>query len=87
MHTFDPSLLETEARGSLSVGGQPGLQSKFPDSQGYTEKPCLNRKTDRQTDERTDTNALYTDHCLAYITEVGPWKSDSYGCTSFHSVS
>jgi hypothetical protein len=23
------------------VGGQPGLQSEFQDSQGYTEKPCL----------------------------------------------
>jgi hypothetical protein len=26
------------------VWGQPGLQSEFQDSQGYTEKPCL-RKT------------------------------------------
>jgi hypothetical protein len=25
------------------VQGQPGLQSEFQDSQGYTEKPCLNR--------------------------------------------
>jgi hypothetical protein len=23
------------------VEGQPGLQSEFQDSQGYTEKPCL----------------------------------------------
>jgi hypothetical protein len=23
------------------VWGQPGLQSEFQDSQGYTEKPCL----------------------------------------------
>jgi hypothetical protein len=23
------------------VQGQPGLQSEFQDSQGYTEKPCL----------------------------------------------
>jgi hypothetical protein len=26
------------------VWGQPGLQSKFQDSQGYTEKPCLKKK-------------------------------------------
>jgi hypothetical protein len=26
------------------VRGQPGLQSKFQDSQGYTEKPCLGKK-------------------------------------------
>ena len=25
------------------VGGQPGLQSEFQDSQGYTEKPCLEK--------------------------------------------
>jgi hypothetical protein len=25
------------------VWGQPGLQSKFQDSQGYTEKPCLEK--------------------------------------------
>ena len=24
--------------------GQPGLQSEFQDSQGYTEKPCLKKK-------------------------------------------
>jgi hypothetical protein len=34
VHTFDPSTWEAKA-------GQPGLQSEFQDSQGYTEKPCL----------------------------------------------
>ena len=29
------------------VQRQPGLQSDFQDSQGYTEKPCL--KTNKQT--------------------------------------
>jgi hypothetical protein len=27
------------------VRGQPGLQSEFQDSQGYTEKSCLENKT------------------------------------------
>jgi hypothetical protein len=27
------------------VWGQPGLQSEFQDSQGYTEKPCLEKQT------------------------------------------
>jgi hypothetical protein len=34
------------------VGGQPGLQSEFQDSQGYTEKFCLEKtktKTNKQT--------------------------------------
>jgi hypothetical protein len=26
------------------IQGQPGLQSEFQDSQGYTEKPCLENK-------------------------------------------
>jgi hypothetical protein len=26
------------------VWGQPGLQSEFQDSQGYTEKPCLEKQ-------------------------------------------
>ena len=37
-HTFIPSTQEADA---ARVQGQPGLQSKFQDSQGcYTEKPC-----------------------------------------------
>jgi hypothetical protein len=38
VHTFNPSTSEAEAG---LVWGQPGLQSKFQDSHGYTEKPCL----------------------------------------------
>jgi hypothetical protein len=43
VHAFNPSTQEAEAGGSLS-SGQPGLQSEFQDSQGYTEKPCLGKK-------------------------------------------
>jgi hypothetical protein len=39
-HTFNPSTGKAEAGGFLS---QPGLQSKFQESQGYTEKPCLKK--------------------------------------------
>ena len=39
-HTFNPSTWEAEA-GGFWVRGQPGLQNEFQDSQGYTEKPCL----------------------------------------------
>ena len=37
-HAFNPSTQEAEASGSLYVQVQPGLQSEFQDSQGYTEK-------------------------------------------------
>jgi hypothetical protein len=33
------------------VQGQLGLQSKIQDSQGYTEKPCL-EKTNKQTNKK-----------------------------------
>jgi hypothetical protein len=32
------------------VQGQPGLQSEFQYSQGYTEKPCLEKSRERQRD-------------------------------------
>jgi hypothetical protein len=41
-HAFNPSTREAEAGRFLSdFRGQAGLQSEFQDSQGYTEKPCL----------------------------------------------
>jgi hypothetical protein len=35
------------------VRGQPGLQSKFQDSQGYTEKPCLEKQKQKQKPKKT----------------------------------
>jgi hypothetical protein len=37
-HAFNPSIWEAKAGRFL-----PGLQSEFKDSQGYTEKPCLEK--------------------------------------------
>ena len=37
---------ERQKQMNLWVQGQPGLQTEFQDSQGYTEKPCLVRKKD-----------------------------------------
>jgi hypothetical protein len=34
------------------VRGQPGLQSEFQDSQGYTEKPCLKIKKQKQQQQQ-----------------------------------
>jgi hypothetical protein len=47
VHTFIPSTLEAEAGGFL-VRGQPGLQSEFQDSQGYIEKPCLEKQKQKK---------------------------------------
>jgi len=37
------------------VRGQPGLQSEFQDSQGYTEKPCLKNKTKQNKTKQNKT--------------------------------
>jgi hypothetical protein len=41
---FSPSTQEAGASTSLWVQGQPGLQGKFQDSQGYIEKLYLKKK-------------------------------------------
>jgi hypothetical protein len=33
------------------VGSQPGLQRVFQDSQGYTEKPCLEKTKQNKTEQ------------------------------------
>jgi hypothetical protein len=40
-HAFNPSTWEAEAGEFLSLRPAWCLQSEFQDSQGYTEKPCL----------------------------------------------
>jgi hypothetical protein len=46
-HAFNPSTREAEAGGFLS-SSQPDLQSEFQDSQGYTEKRCLEKPKKRK---------------------------------------
>ena len=40
------------------VRGQPGLQSKFQDGQGYTEKPCLKKKKEKGKSMRLGVHLL-----------------------------
>jgi hypothetical protein len=37
-----------QRQADFCVRGQPGVQSEFQDSQGYTEKPCLEKTTTRK---------------------------------------
>ena len=49
MPLIPTSTPEAEAGGSLGVQGQPGLQSKFQDSQGcYSEKSCVKQQQQQQ---------------------------------------
>jgi hypothetical protein len=54
MYAFIPYTGEAEAGRSLWVWGQPGLQRKFQDSQGYTEKPCLKRINEQMATQSND---------------------------------
>jgi hypothetical protein len=53
MYNFYPSTREAEA-GDFWVRGQPGLQSEFQDSQGYTEKPCLEKNKNKNKKKRKE---------------------------------
>jgi hypothetical protein len=46
--------LGRQRQADFCIQGQPGLQSEFQDSQGYTEKPCLkkNKKTKTNNNKR-----------------------------------
>jgi hypothetical protein len=39
--------LRRQRRADFWVLGQPGLQSELQDIQGYTEKPCLKKQTNK----------------------------------------
>ena len=45
----DDVIYQRRDKVDLRVQGQPGLQSDFQDSQGYTEKPCLEKKKKRSS--------------------------------------
>jgi hypothetical protein len=42
-HAFNPSAWEAETGKFLSLRPDWSTQSEFQDSQGYTEKPCLEK--------------------------------------------
>jgi hypothetical protein len=54
------------------VQGQPALQSEFQDSQGYTEKPCLEKQTNKREQNRKqkDTTAYKQAACLLLTSQV-----------------
>jgi hypothetical protein len=43
------------------VRGQPGLQSEFQDSQGYTEKPCLEKEKEKKLISYISVNRVASD--------------------------
>jgi hypothetical protein len=51
-HTFNPSI-QVAGQADFWVKDQPGLQSEFQASQGYTEKHCLKKSNQNKTKQNT----------------------------------
>jgi hypothetical protein len=77
VYPFNTSTQETEAGGSW-VQGQPGLQSKFQDSQGYTEKPCLNPYPHPQNSRRLVSWVFYLFSVYSFV--LFGWDSGTQSC-------
>jgi hypothetical protein len=58
-NAFNPST-RRQRQVDFWVQGHPGLQSEFQDSQGYTEKPCLEKPTN-QPNKQTNKQIIKLD--------------------------
>jgi hypothetical protein len=69
-HAFNPNIpaLGRQRQADFWVRGQPGLQSEFQDSQGYTEKPCL-EKTEKKKINSQKITKFFTKSLLVLIME------------------
>ena len=52
---------QRQRQADFLVQGQPGLQSEFQDSQGYTEKPCLEKQTNKKQNKNPSVFSLFFD--------------------------
>jgi hypothetical protein len=53
-HTPLIPALGRQSQADFWVQDQPGLQSEFQDSQGYIEKPCLEKTKQNKTNKQTN---------------------------------
>ena len=68
--------LRRQRQADFWVWGQPGLQSKVQDSQGYKEKPCL--KTNKQTNKQNKNQNLLKSRTKIYLAKsLGEKKNPS----------
>ena len=61
--------LRRQRQADFWIGGQPGLQSEFQDSQGYTEKPCL-EKPNKQTKKKRVALVMVSVHSSKTLTKT-----------------
>jgi hypothetical protein len=63
-HAFNPSTWKAEAGGFLS--SRPAWSTEFQDSQGYTEKPCLEKPKPKKKEEMLDSSSIFSSHVSAF---------------------
>jgi hypothetical protein len=69
-HTPLIPALGRQRQADFWVWGQPGLQSEFQDSQGYTEKPCLeNHNQTKPNQNKTKQNKKNGSHRTGEMTQ------------------
>jgi hypothetical protein len=54
--------------------GQPGLQTEFQDSQGYTEKPCLKKQKPKKQKQKQSLLGI-----VAHAFNAGTWEVEIGG--------
>jgi hypothetical protein len=59
-HAFNPST-RWQKQEDFWVQGQPGLLSEFQDSQGYTEKPCLEKPKKKKKERKAKAKQIIVD--------------------------
>ena len=70
--------LRSQRQADFWVQGQPGLQSEFQDSQGYTEKPCLEKQ---QQQQKTNKQKHFLRFIVVFINMLYP-KIKQYNLSS-----
>jgi hypothetical protein len=79
-HTFNPSTREAE--GGRFLSSRPaGLQSEFQDSQGYTEKPCLETKQNKTKQNKTKQNSPFVQlPAILHESDITPKRYPAWEC-------
>ena len=69
---FNSSSPEAETDRSLLLWGQSGLHSKFQNSQGYIERPCLKKPTEQLEQQQSNLWSGYK-HCRGVTMRILEW--------------
>jgi hypothetical protein len=77
------SALGRQRQADFWVLGQPGLQGEFQDSQGYTEKPCLEKTKSNPKPQLKSVNGFHSSLIYSIPTTVSPSIPPAvFPCTS-----